>query len=123
MVRSKLIAAVSTFAVLAGSTLMPLAAQADGWNNGYNHVQSQKNDARNVAIASAAVGLLGLATHNRTETAIGAIGTVLGASAYEQDRHEQSESRYNRFDDGRFRQSGYDYRTDRGGQRQRDDRR
>jgi hypothetical protein len=58
--------------------------------------QSSKNTWRNLAIGSAAVGVLGLANHNSTETVLGAAGAAYSANRYEQDRHHQSQARSRR---------------------------
>jgi len=70
--------------VTTGMTLCtPSFAMADG-------LQQTKNLWRNIATGAAVLAGVGIATHNNTETAIGAIGTVVGLTQYESARHEQS---------------------------------
>ncbi len=95
-----------------GATLAaPMTASADG-------LQQNKNLFRNVATGSAILAGIGLATHNNTDTAIGLVGTVVGLSQYEQDRHEQSVIQNCWSDPGNhFAQSVYDAGYDRNGNR------
>lgn len=91
MVRSKLAGALSMLAVFGMAAFAPLAAQADGQRFPGAQLQAQKNDWRNAAIVSAAVGIYGAATHQPAATEIGVAGTVIAAGQYERDRHLQSE--------------------------------
>ena len=68
-----------------GATLLsPAIASADG-------LQSTKNMWRNIATGAAVLAGIGIANHNSTETAVGAIGTVVGLSQYESARQQQSQ--------------------------------
>jgi hypothetical protein len=63
--------------------LSPGIANADG-------LQQSKNTWRNIATSAAVLTGIGIANHNGTETAIGAIGTLVGLSNYEQAREQQA---------------------------------
>jgi hypothetical protein len=63
--------------------------------------QQMKNQWRNVAIGSAALGVLGLIKKDRTLTIAGAAGTAYGLHRYEQDRRSQR-----RLEDNRYSRNG-----------------
>jgi len=90
MTRSKLFATVSMLTILAGTSLAPLAAQAHQFHFGGGQLQTQKNDWRNAALASAAVGIYGLATHQKAAAIAGTIGTVVAVSQYDRDQTIQN---------------------------------
>jgi hypothetical protein len=69
---------------MAVSIMSPIAALAS---------QQTKNDWRNLAGASAAVGVLGLATHNKTMAGAGLAGAAYSGYRYEQDRKHQAAHR------------------------------
>ena len=86
-------------AALAGVSLAPAMAND----------QSDKNNARNLALGGAAVALYGILNHNSTATLLGAAGAAIAGSQYEQDRHDQSvdNSRYYHYNRGGYN-NGYD---------------
>ena len=91
-------------AALAGASLAPAMAND----------QSDKNNARNLALGGAAVALYGILNHNSTATLLGAAGAAIAGSQYEQDRHDQSvdNSRYYHYNRGGYNngynRDGYD---------------
>jgi hypothetical protein len=92
MTRSKLFTSVSMLAVFAGSMLAPIAANADGsWNGGGGQIQAQKNGWRDAALVSAAVGIYGLATHQKSAEVVGAVGTAISLSQYDRDQKIQND--------------------------------
>ncbi len=92
-------------AALAGASLAPAMAND----------QSDKNNARNLAIGGGAVALYGLLNHNNVATLLGAAGAALAGSQYEKDRKDQSQDNsryyyrggYNGYNNG-FDRNGYD---------------
>ena len=97
-------------AALAGASLAPAMAND----------QSDKNNARNLALGGAAVALYGILNHNSTATLLGAAGAAVAGSQYEQDRHNQSvdNSRYyhyyrggdnNGYDNNGWNRDGYNH--------------
>ena len=70
-------------AAFIATSLMPLAAMAD---------QKSKNNWRNLAIGSGALGVYGLASHQGGLALLGAAGAAYSANRYEQDRHHQSQA-------------------------------
>jgi hypothetical protein len=85
--------------------------------------QETKNEWRNIAIASGAVGILGLLKHDQTLTFAGLGGALYSLNRYEQDRRSQNQIdrlRASYFDRDYFVRDGrrYDRRTvERNGQR------
>ncbi len=70
---------------------MPIISNAQtNLDKASNHRNKTKNDWRNIGIGSAALGVLGLATHNKTLLIGGAAGAAYSASRYEHDRRSQS---------------------------------
>lgn len=67
--------------------LTPVTANAQ---SSYAHRQKTKNDWRNIAIGSGALGALGLLTKNGTLTTLGLAGAGYSAYRYEQDRRSQN---------------------------------
>lgn len=98
-------------ATIASAIALPATSSADRHDYG-NHRQSMQNQWKNIGIGSAALGVLGLITHNDTLGILGAAGAGYSAYRYEQDQNGQR-SWDNRYD-SRNRNS-YD-------QRDRDDR-
>jgi hypothetical protein len=91
------------FAILtvAATMLASLPASAQRWDNSnndrryyqdrqYNRRQQTKNEWRNIAIGSGALGVLGLLNHDSTLTFAGAAGALYSANRYEQDRKSQN---------------------------------
>ncbi|MGV3618865.1 MAG: hypothetical protein ACO1SV_26365 [Fimbriimonas sp.] len=89
------------------------------WNSSSREAdrrQDTKNEWRNIAIGSGALGLLGLLTKDNTLTFGGAAGALYSLTRYEQDR--KSQNRYDRtrssyFDRDHFYRDGvrFDRRT------------
>ncbi len=75
------------FLSVGAMTLAPVTATAAA--AAQSHRQKQKNDWRNLGYLGAAVGIYGLATHQDTLTAIGAIGAIYAGSRYEEERKHQ----------------------------------
>jgi hypothetical protein len=102
-----------------GATLsMPMMASADG-------IQNTKNMWRNIATGAAVLAGVGVASHNSTDTTIGAIGAAIGLSQYEQARHEQSVQQNgwgNGYDRGYNSNVNIGFRQDNNGQDFRDNR-
>ena len=88
-VNATLSSLVAAGAVL-GASAMPITASAQSWGQRYEHRQSTKNTWRNLGYGGAALGVLGLATHNNTLAALGLGGAAYSAYRYEQDRKSQS---------------------------------
>lgn len=77
-----------------------------------NRRQDKKNEWRNIAIASGAVGILGLLNHDSTLTFAGTAGALYSAYRYEQDRKSQSKLNRTRaayFSRGSFTRNGKRY--------------
>src|SRR5258708_38709229 len=88
MVRGVAIVAVASFA------MAPVSASAQ---NTYKHRQETKNQWRNLAIGSGALGLLGLLNHDSTLAFVGTAGALYSANRYEQDRKSQNNMRHARY--------------------------
>jgi hypothetical protein len=100
----------AAFVALAAFSAAPLTANAQ---NTYKHRQETKNNWRNLAIGSGAVGLLGLLKGDSTLTFLGAAGALYSANRYEQDRKSQSRmsrARYTLFRQGSFTRDGHTYK-------------
>ncbi len=80
------LAALAT-AVVIGASVLP-ATPAAAQNS--HHRQQTKNNWRNVAIGSGALGVAGLLTHNSTLAIAGTAGALYSADRYEHDRKSQS---------------------------------
>jgi hypothetical protein len=107
----------TALAVMALTTLAPIAANADPWRPthpvgpawDYRHdggdrdsrwqdrrsqddsLQNNKNNMRNLAIGAGAVAVYGLLNHNTLATVLGAAGAAVAGSQYEKDRQQQSQ--------------------------------
>jgi hypothetical protein len=99
MTRNVKLTAFGLLATLAASSLSPVLA--DGPRG---QLQANKNTARNIGIAGAAVAVYGLLSHNSTATVIGAAGALLGGSQYEKD--SQKQSRDNHWGGSRYYRDG-----------------
>ena len=80
-------------ATMAFCFLPPAKANAQSLsdlNRLINRRQDKKNEWRNIAIASGAVGILGLLKHDNTLFFAGSAGALYSAYRYEQDRKSQS---------------------------------
>lgn len=86
-IAASLLAAVT----LSGFVLTPVAASAQDYrDDASHHRQKTKNDWRNAAIGSGALGALGFITHNNTLGILGLAGGAYSLSRYEHDRKSQS---------------------------------
>lgn len=75
--------------MLGTMTVTPLAANAQRSNESARR-QKKKNEWRNIAIGSGALGVLGLLKKDNTLTFAGGAGAVYSLYRYEQDRKSQS---------------------------------
>ena len=86
-------AGLLTILAIGGAVFAPIAASAqDSLDRESKHRQQKKNEWRNIAIGSAALGVFGLVKHDKTLTFAGAAGTLYSANRYEQDRKSQSKT-------------------------------
>ena len=112
----KWITPVATLALMGTMVAVPVSSFAQGrdWGYGYQqHRQNQQNQWRNLAIGSAAVGVLGMITHN---DALGVLG--LGGAAYSGYRLSQdgANGRYGYYGNSNCNTGGYsDYGYSNGG--------
>ena len=102
------LAGLMTAAVVATALIpaMPSAAQDS------SHRQKTKNNWRNAAIGSGALGIYGLLSHNNTLTAVGAAGGLYSLNRYEHDRKSQSHMDHQRaayYERSSFRRNGHRY--------------
>ena len=87
----KFAAALLAAAVLGAGLLVPTWANAQSrLKKASHHRQQTKNNWRNAAVGSGAVGIYGLVKHDTALTALGAAGTAYSLSRYEHDRRSQS---------------------------------
>jgi hypothetical protein len=103
----KFIAHGTAIVAIAGFALAPVSAQAQS-----SHRQQQKNQWRNIAIGSGALGLLGLLKGDSTLTFVGGAGALYSAYRYEQDRKSQrreDQARARLFSMRSFSQGGHRY--------------
>ena len=78
---------------LAATTALPMTALAQDWKNlgkVLQNRQNKKNEWRNIAIGSGALGILGLLKHDNTLFFAGTAGALYSSYRYEQDRKSQS---------------------------------
>ncbi len=78
-------------AVVSVTAALPMTSMAQSKKE-RDHRQGQKNQWRNLAIGSGALGLFGLLKHDNTLMFAGAAGALYSANRYEQDRKSQSNS-------------------------------
>jgi len=79
------------FLALGGFAIAPMTANAQSRRQtAQSHRQKTKNDWRNTAYASGAVGALGVLTNHQTIGWLGLGGAGYSAWRYEQDRKSQS---------------------------------
>jgi hypothetical protein len=101
--------------VLLGSVLAPASAHAQNLGDLQkilNNRQDKKNEWRNIAIGSGAVGILGLLQHDNRLVFAGAAGALYSSWRYEQDRKSQSKlerTRAAHFSRDHFNRNGYRY--------------
>jgi len=101
--------------VIFGSTLAPSFAPAQNLSDLQkilDNRQNKKNEWRNIAIGSGAVGLLGLLQHDNRLVFAGAAGALYSSWRYEQDRKSQSKLERTRaayFSRDHFVRNGYRY--------------
>ena len=102
MTRNTTLTTFGLLAALVGASVAPAMANQ----------QSDKNNARNLALGGVAVAAYGLLTHNTGATVLGAAGAAIAGSQYEQDRQNQSRDsgRYYHYNnDGGYGRDGYDH--------------
>ncbi len=98
--------------VLGGGVIAAPAGAQGSLEQQSAHRQKTKNQWRNIAIGSGALGLLGLLKHDNTLTFAGAAGAIYSANRYEQDRKSQSKTDRARaayFSKGYFYKDGHKY--------------
>lgn len=112
-------------AALVTVSALPSFASAQRWHDRYDSRHAQKQQWKGLAVVGGVAGLVGLAAHNPTLTALGAAGAVYGGIRYEGEVY--GDGRYGRYDrrpyDGRHYGDYHD--RDRGGRwddRRHDDR-
>lgn len=88
MTTKNLLSSFAACSVMLAGVAAPVTANAQGW--AYHHREQTKNQWKNLGIAGAALGVLGLATHNGTLTTLGVAGGLYSAYRYEQDRKSQN---------------------------------
>ena len=98
---------------VCGALAAPIQAGAqDSRAKESKHRQKKKNEWRNIAIGSGALGLLGLVKHDNTLAFAGAAGALYSANRYEQDRKSQSKTDRARaayFNKRHFYRNGHHY--------------
>src|SRR5579872_5122264 len=93
-------------ATIGGIVMAAAPVSAQDWrDDASHHRQQQKNQWRNIAIDSGALGLLGLVKHDNTLTFAGAAGALYATYRYEQDR--KSQSRIDRARAGMFSRTSF----------------
>ncbi len=90
MTRTSKLTTLGLLATLAASAITP--ALADRSSD-----QTNKNNARNLAIAGAAIAGYGLFSHNNTIALLGVAGAGLAGSQYEKDRKDESQDNNHRY--------------------------
>ncbi|RYG62464.1 hypothetical protein EON77_22210 [bacterium] len=88
--QNKLVAVALSATVLAPAMLMPSISEAQSKAQQSKRRQQKKNEWRNIGIASAAAGVYGFVTGNKTIGLIGAAGALYSLDRYEKDRKSQS---------------------------------
>ena len=97
---------------MAGTVAAPLSANAQSLRDESHRRQQKKNEWRNIAIGSGALGLLGLVKGNSTLAIAGIGGSLYSLNRYEQDRKSQSRidrQRAEVFSRGEIRRNGHRY--------------
>lgn len=108
------LAKVLTVTAIGGMMVAPLTASADMWHSrSQQHRDQQKNQWKNIGIGSAAVGVLGLLTHNNALTIGGLAGAGYSAYRYGQDHNGNNRysDRYSQYE--RDRSNGWNSRPTR----------
>ena len=78
---------------IGAAVLTPIGASAQSWRDDESHHRQQKkNEWRNIAIGSGALGVLGLLKHDNTLFFAGTAGALYSTYRYEQDRKSQSKT-------------------------------
>jgi hypothetical protein len=95
-------------ALVAGMVLAiaSLSIPASAQHHSIRHREKTENSWRKATYGSAAVGALGLITHNRTLTALGAAGTAYSGYRWQDDlkhRHRMQRNRWYRMHHRRSR--------------------
>jgi len=78
---------------IAVTAALPMTAPAQSWKDlgkALQNRQNKKNEWRNIAIGSGAIGVLGLLQHDNRLVFAGAAGALYSSYRYEQDRKSQS---------------------------------
>ncbi len=88
--QNKLVALALSTTILAPAMLAPSMAEAQTKAEQSKRRQQKKNEWRNIGLASAAAGVYGFVTGNKTLGLIGAAGALYSADRYERDRKSQS---------------------------------
>jgi len=102
-----LFGALAAVAVIGTVSTVPITATAQS-----EHRQQKKNEWRNIAIGSGALGVLGLFKHDSTLTFAGTAGALYSTYRYEQDRKSQSKTdraRADMFGRSSFDRDGHHY--------------
>jgi hypothetical protein len=87
--KNLLLKVLLVFAILF-TALAPVTVQAQSLNDLLKRRQDKKNEWRNIAIGSGALGILGLLRKDNTLFFAGTAGALYSAWRYEQDRKSQS---------------------------------
>lgn len=109
----KLTLTLTTLGLAMTALMAPMSAMAANRDHG----QSQKSQWQNIAAGSAAVGILGLLTHNNTIATAGLLGAGYSEYRADTDRNCNNDRhvvvRVDNRDRGRDRDRGNDHRNDR----------
>jgi len=77
-----IVTALATLGIAGAMVAAPVSSFADGWNS---HRQQQKDQWKSIGVGAAAVGILGLLTHNDTLSVLGLGGAAYSGYRYSQD--------------------------------------
>lgn len=113
MKQRHIVLTLAAYLTLWGALAVPVTAGAqESRDRESKHRQQKKNEWRNIAIGSGALGLLGLVKHDNTLAFAGAAGALYSANRYEQDRKSQSKTDRARaayFNKRHFYRNGHHY--------------
>lgn len=98
----------ATLGALAMTLALPSMSMAESRYD--RHRDQQQNTWKNVALGSAALGILGAIKGDRNLTILGAAGALYGGYRYEADR--ESDRHYGRYDYDRYSRHDRDWRRD-----------
>ena len=82
-------AGLAAVVVVGGSLMIPTSASAQNLDDLFHRRQKTKNEWRNIAIGSGALGVFGLLNHDPTLSFVGAAGALYSLDRYEKDRKSQ----------------------------------